>query len=142
AGRIDGENVWKRRVGRQRRRFSRPAKPQHLTPGKAMGGDCVPLVAAEQNNMIIVVVAIIEGDVPGRGFRIPAPENSDAAAARLVLQILAELLVAAGEKALRPAVTGEGQTRSHESRTPWGLVMVDLRMSGEAVHLEDLGVID
>jgi hypothetical protein len=137
---IDREDVGKRSVGRKRRRFSRPPIRQHLALGKRTGRDGVSLIAAEKND-VVAIVAIVERNVSGRTFRIAAPEHDDAAAARLLFQILAKLLVAAGEQAFRAAIAGKRQARSHEGGAPRCLVVFDLGVARETIHFQDFGIV-
>src|SRR5262245_64322298 len=103
-GRIDCKDVGKWSVGRKRCRFGRPAIPKHLALGKRAGRDRISLIATEKDD-VITIITIVERHVPGRGIRVATPEDDDAAALRLLFQVLAEFLVVAGQQSMGTAIT-------------------------------------
>ena len=137
---VDGEDVGQRRVRRQRRRLDRPPIREHLSFGKASGRDRISLIAAEQDDMV-VLVTVVECHVPGVCVRIAPPENNDASAPRLLFQVLAELSVTAGKQAVRTAIAGEAQAGTHEGGAPRRLIVLDFGMACEAIHFEDPGLV-
>ena len=82
-----------------------------------------------------------DGPWDGRdGELIMAPYGT-AVAPRLLFQVLAELSVTAGKQAVRTAIAGQAQARTHEGGAPGRLIVLDFGMACEAIHFEDLGLV-
>ena len=90
---------------------------------------------------MVVLVMVVECHVPGVRVRIAPPQDRDAPAPRLLFQILAELSVTAGKQAVRTAIAGQAQARTHEGGAPGRLIVLDFGMACEAIHFEDLGLV-
>src|SRR5262249_56448614 len=95
-----------------------------------------------QDDHIGAVVAVVERDVSLAGVRVVAPEHDDAAALRLLAQILAELQIAARAQFARSAIAGKTQAGTDERGTPRRLVILDLGMTRHAKELDDGRIVD
>ena len=99
---VNRQNGGQRRVGRQRCRFDRHPIGQDALPGKRRNIHSVSLIASEHKDAIAVLV-VKEGHVPRACARIATHKDHNAAALRRI-QMLAKVLITAGEEASGAAI--------------------------------------